>query len=130
MATKVVSVTPKAVSGQMATFAAETDLVAPYKYHWKKDGAYIAGAPSAKTYTTPPLQQQDLKALFSVVVYGQDATEESAGIALNKDIPDAVTVTNEKPPAIDPVAALQAQVAEQAPVIEKLKEVEATLGGE
>jgi hypothetical protein len=98
MATKVVSVTPKAVSGQMATFAVETDLIAPYKYHWKKDGAFIAGAPSAKTYTTPPLQQQDLKAQFSVVVYGQNTSEESDAIALNKDIPDAVTIPNQGPP--------------------------------
>jgi hypothetical protein len=102
MATKVVSVTPKAVPGDMATFAVETDLVAPYRYQWKKDGAYIAGAPSAKTYSTPPLQQLDMRAKFSVIVYGQDASEESDAIALNDKIPDPVTITNEEPPKVEP----------------------------
>lgn len=129
MATTVISATPKAVPGTMATFAAVTDLVAPYKYHWKKDGAFIAGAPSAKSYTTPPLSTTDLRAKFSVVVYGQDKTEEADGIALNPNIPDPVTISNDKPPLIDPVAVLQQQMAEQAPVIEKLKQAEDALGG-
>jgi hypothetical protein len=98
MATKILSVTPSAVPGTMATFAVDTDLIAPYKYLWKKDGAYIAGAPSAKTYTTPPMRTEDMRAKFSVVVYGQDKMEESDGIALNDKIADTVTVANQGPP--------------------------------
>lgn len=98
MATKVIKTTPDVVPGNMGTFAVETDLVAPYKYHWKKDGAFIPGAPSAKTYTTPPLQQQDLRAKFSVLVFGQDKIEESDGVALNDKIADPITIANEGPP--------------------------------
>lgn len=82
----------------MATFSVDSDLVAPYRYSWKKDGAFIAGAPSAKSYTTPPLRQEDLRAKFSVMVFGQDKTEESDSMALNANIPDAVTIPNQGPP--------------------------------
>ena len=98
MATKIICTTPSAVTGDMATFAVETDVVAPYKYHWKKDGAFIAGAASAKTYTTTPMRQEDLRAKFSVVVYGQDKTEESDGIAINPTAGDSVTVANQGVP--------------------------------
>lgn len=84
MATKIICTTPKAITGDLATFAIETDLVAPYKFHWKKNGALIAGSPSAKTYTTPPMQQEDMLAKFSVVVYGQNNTEESNEIGVRE----------------------------------------------
>jgi len=98
VATKILCATPAAVTGNMATFGVDTDLVAPYKFHWKKDGAFIGGAPSAKSYTTPPLKQEDLRAKFSVLVFGQDRVEESDALALNEKIPDAVTVPNQGPP--------------------------------
>ena len=69
----------------MATFSVETDLAAPYKYHWKKNGAFIAGAPSGKTYTTPPLREEDLKAKFSVMVFGQASMEESESVSIKEE---------------------------------------------
>lgn len=98
MATKVISTTPTAAPGMMATFAVDTDLIAPYRYQWKKDGAYIAGAPSAKSYSTPPLRTEDLRAKFSVMVFGQDKTEESDGVALNTKVADTLTISNQGPP--------------------------------
>jgi hypothetical protein len=95
MATKILCVTPTAITGDMATFSIDTDVISPFKYHWKKNGAFIPAAPSAKTYTTPPLAQADLSAKFSVVVYGQDRTEESNSIAINADAPtEQVTVAD------------------------------------
>lgn len=67
-----------AIVGHHATFGiARTDVVGAYKFHWMKNGALIGGAPSAKSYTTPPLSVSDLKAKYSVKVFGQDSAEIS-----------------------------------------------------
>lgn len=98
MATKIIRTTP-ALPGIMATFAVDTDLVAPYKYLWMKDGAYIAGANSAKSYTTPPLVSKDFTSKYSCRVYGQNATEESDGIMLDPKVPsEPITISNVSPP--------------------------------
>jgi hypothetical protein len=98
MATKVIKTTPDVTPGQMATFGLQTDIIGPYKYLWKKDGVYILGAGSNKTYTTPPLSNADFRAVFSCTVYGQDTTEEATGLALNSAMPDPTTISNEGPP--------------------------------
>jgi hypothetical protein len=92
----------------MATFTVDTDVVAPGKYVWKKNGVPIPGAPSAKTYTPPPMSPEDIRSKYSVVVEGQDTTEESNAIVLDAKMPDSVTVPNQglpKPawqPYVDP----------------------------
>lgn len=108
MSTKIIK--PAVISiGDFATFGIETDLVAPYKYHWKKDGAIIAGAPNAKSYQTPPLSAADLRAKYSVTVFGQDKAEESNAVVINEDTPDPLTISNQglpKPawqPFVEPV---------------------------
>lgn len=76
MATKVIKTTPEYV-GERMTLAVETDLVAPYRYHWMKNGVIIGGAPSDKTYTTPPLRPEDIGADYQVKVWGQGSFEMS-----------------------------------------------------
>jgi hypothetical protein len=114
MATKVVKTTPDIIPGQMATFAIETDLIAPYKFLWKKDGVYCVGAGSDKTYTTPPLSNADFRAVFSCTVFGQDKIEEAVGIALNPNMPDPITISNTPPPKAEMKAAMKSPV--KAPV--------------
>src|ERR1017187_5336052 len=71
-----------------ATFSFTTNLIAPYKYQWKRDGVNLVHG-SDKTYTTPPLRPEDFTAKYSVTVYGQDAIEESNSIAIRDTIPKA-----------------------------------------
>lgn len=98
MATKVIKTTPDVTPGQMATFAIQTDLIAPYRYQWKKDGVFIAGAGSSKSYTTPPLSNADFRAVFSCTVWAQNGIEEATGIALNAAMADPTTISNQGPP--------------------------------
>jgi hypothetical protein len=98
------------VTSNGTTLSVETDLVAPYNYLWKKNGVLIPGAPSAKTYTPPPMRSEDFRAKYSVMVLGQDKMEESDSIILDAKMPDSVTVPNQglpKPawqPYVDPDA--------------------------
>ena len=78
MATKIN--TPVAV-GEYATFGFTTDLIEPYRFQWKRNGVFVGR--NEKTYTTPPLRPEDFKAKYSVVVTGQDKTEESAEVLLS-----------------------------------------------
>lgn len=74
----IIKQTGRAIPGHHATFGiASTDVVGAYKFHWMKNGALIGSAPSAKSYTTPPLHESDLKNKYSVKVFGQDTTEIS-----------------------------------------------------
>jgi hypothetical protein len=79
MATKIS--TPVAC-GEFATFGVTTDLLEPYRYQWKRNGVHIGK--NEKSYTTPPLRPEDFKAKYSVVVHGQDKTEESAEVLLSE----------------------------------------------
>jgi hypothetical protein len=92
VATKIASI--KTV-GEGTTFSVETDLVAPYNYIWKRNGVPIPGAQSAKTYTTPPARPEDFRAKYSVMVIGQDTSEESNALALDEKMPDSVTIPNQ-----------------------------------
>ena len=100
MATKIN--TPITV-GEFATFGFTTDLVEPHRFQWKRNGVYVGG--NNKSYTTPPLRPEDFKAKYSVVVTGQDNTEESDVVVLG----DVVA----KPPvkAAAPVAPPDTPVA-------------------
>ena len=68
MATKIN--TPIAY-GEHATLSATTDVIAPYKYQWKRDGVNLVHG-NNKSYTTPPLRPEDFKAKYSVQIFGQD----------------------------------------------------------
>jgi len=59
--------------GQGATFGCVTDLTRPFRWHWMKDGALIAGANSASSFTTHPLRAEDLGAKYSVRAWGWSA---------------------------------------------------------
>lgn len=73
-----------AVIGLHCSFGCSTDIARPYKWHWKRDGVLIAGAQSAKAYTTPPLRPQDFGHKYSVTVYGLDGEVETSNeIELN-----------------------------------------------
>lgn len=65
-----------AITGLHCSFGATTDIKRPYRYHWMRDGVLIAGAPSACSYTTPPLRESDLHSKFSVRVFGLDGEVE------------------------------------------------------
>jgi hypothetical protein len=78
MATKIN--TPVAV-GEFATFGFTTDILEPYRFQWKRNGVFVGG--NNKSYTTPPLRPEDFKAKYSVVVTGQDKTEESDAVLLS-----------------------------------------------
>lgn len=54
-------------AGQSATFTVTATGTSPLAYQWRRDGADIAGATSAR-YTAPPAAQSDNGARFSVVV--------------------------------------------------------------
>jgi hypothetical protein len=69
------------VIGPNVTMGVSTDLVAPWKYQWKRNGVFLTNG-NEKCYVTPPLKPDDYKAKYSVVVYGQDTTEESPGTML------------------------------------------------
>lgn len=98
------------VTGASATLGVTTDLVAPYKYQWKRNGVYLPQG-NDKSYVTPPLRPDDFKAKYSVVVYGQDKTEESAEVMLSQAAPKPAA-----PPAPTPAQekAQQEAVAARA----------------
>lgn len=83
MATKVTITTPGVIPGQRCTMFADSDAIAPYKYLWKRNGEFLKGTDSSnKVYTTWILRQEDLTAFYSVMVYGQNGIEESAGVQI------------------------------------------------
>lgn len=94
MATTITQ-TGMAIPGHHVTFGLTTDIPGAYKFHWMKDGILIGGAPSAKSYTTPPLQESDMKAKFSVKVYGYADQETSNELTLVV-APESVAVKKEK----------------------------------
>jgi hypothetical protein len=99
MATKIV-LTPGSQIGGRATFGVVTDLVAPYKYVWKKNGVFIGGTDgSSKSYATPILSAADMRASYSCMVYGQDKMEESDGLVIDPKMPDPITISRDAAPA-------------------------------
>lgn len=91
MTTKVILPT---ATGETATFGVDTDLVAPYLFQWKRNGVHVGG--NHKSYTTPPLRPDDFKAKYSVLVYGQDKTEESPPVVMNANMTDPTPITDEQ----------------------------------
>jgi hypothetical protein len=88
------------VIGSGATFGVKTDVVAPYAYHWKRNGALIGGSHWA-SYTSGPLTMEQLTDKISVVVIGQDGSEESDPVQLETSSRATVTAGNavaEEPP--------------------------------
>lgn len=67
-----------ALIGHHCSFGATTDISRPYKWHWMRDGVLIAGAPSARAYTTLPLPASWFGSKFSVRVYGLDGEVETS----------------------------------------------------
>jgi hypothetical protein len=61
-----------------ATFGCLTDVKQVYKWHWMKNGQIIAGAPSAASYSTPPIQQSDMGNKYSITVYGRGGEVETS----------------------------------------------------
>jgi len=57
---------------------AVTDVKRPYRWDWRKNGALIAGAPSACVYVTPPLKMTDFGSEFAVTVFGLDGEVEDS----------------------------------------------------
>lgn len=106
MATTI-AVTP--VTGPNATLGVTTDLIAPYRYVWKRNGAFVPSA-SDKSYVTPPLRPEDFKAKYSVIVYGQDKTEESPEVML-------VTAKPIPPPVAVPAKPVEPPVVPSHPVV-------------
>lgn len=95
------------IIGSGATFGVETDVVVPYAYHWKRNGALIGGSNWA-SYTSGPLTMDQLTDKISVVVLGQDKSEESDPVSLEATPREAVTAGNampEKPPWQDAIDA-------------------------
>jgi hypothetical protein len=94
MATKIV-LTPGSQIGGRATLAVETDIIAPYKYVWKKNGVFLGGPDSSnKVYATPILSAADMRASYSCVVYGQDKIEESESLVIDPKMGDPITITH------------------------------------
>lgn len=89
MATKINTPVPYS---EYATFSFTTDLVAPYKYQWKRNGENLVHG-NNKSYTTPPLRLEDFKAKYSVQVFGQDKIESSDEVVLN-DKMTSLTITD------------------------------------
>ena len=71
--------------GETATFGVKTDLVAPWKYQWMRNGVHIGGSQAA-SYSTPPLQTADLTAKYSVTVWGQNTAETSEEVTLGQPV--------------------------------------------
>lgn len=93
--------TPGVMTGQRCTMVVVTDILAPYKYVWKKDGVFLAGTDSSnKVYTTWILTPPDMKAFYSVVVYGQENIEESGGIQIQPPPPPPPVPKEEKTDAV------------------------------
>lgn len=67
-----------AITGRHLSFGATTDIPRPYKWHWRRDGVLIAGAQSARAYTTPPLRPEDIGHHYSCTVYGLDGEVETS----------------------------------------------------
>jgi hypothetical protein len=82
MATKIN--TPIAYK-DFATFSFTTDLIAPYKYQWMRDGVHLVHG-NNKSYTTPPLRPEDFSAKYSVQVFGQNAIETSAEVVIDPTV--------------------------------------------
>jgi len=68
--------------GEYATFSVTSDVIAPYKYQWKRNGENLVHG-NNKSYTTPPLKPEDFKAKYSVQIFGQDKIESSDEVVIN-----------------------------------------------
>jgi hypothetical protein len=106
MATKINTPVPV---GEFATFGFTTDLVEPYRFQWKRNGIFVGG--NNKSYTTPPLRPEDFKAKYSVIVHGQDKSEESDAVVLG----DVVVRPSAKPgpPPTPPVGTVAPKITAQ-----------------
>lgn len=77
------------VTGRTAYFSVVATGTAPLAYQWRKDGANITGATSAK-YTTPATADADNGTKFSVVVSNGVGSVASGEAALTLRAPGAV----------------------------------------
>ena len=90
-------------AGEPTTFGVKSDVVAPYRYQWKRNGRLVGGSQWV-SYQTPPLTTEDMTAEWSVVVHGQDVTEESDPVVLQvKQAPKPVPPPPTTPPTPTPV---------------------------
>lgn len=95
MTTRVIKPT-NFIIGQGATFGVSTNVIRPYAYHWKRNGALVGGSNWA-SYTSHPLSMEELGDAISVVVLGQDGAEESDAVSLAES-KTPTTVSNAIPP--------------------------------
>jgi hypothetical protein len=79
--------------GENATLSATTDVIAPYKYQWKRNGENLRNG-NNKSYTTPPLKPEDFKAKYSVQIFGQDKIESSDEVVINDAVQHLDPITN------------------------------------
>jgi hypothetical protein len=74
-----------------ATFGCSTDIKQPYKWHWMKNGQLIPGAPSAASYSAPPIHESDFGNKYSITVYGRGGeieTSEEVALSLEPPAPE------------------------------------------
>jgi beta-galactosidase len=97
--------------GSSATFSVATSGTAPLSYQWLENGTAVSGA-TASSYTTPPTQESDNGATFSVVVSNAVGSVTSAGATLTvKAVAPVITTqpaaetVNQGSPATFTVAA-------------------------
>ncbi|TKC86305.1 glycoside hydrolase family 2 [Trinickia terrae] len=67
--------------GSAATFSVAATGTAPLSYQWLENGTAVSGA-TASSYTTPPTQESDNGATFSVTVTNAAGSATSAGATL------------------------------------------------
>lgn len=83
---------------ETATLGVTSDVIAPYKYQWKRDGVNLAHG-NNKSYTTPPLRPEDFSAKYSVTIFGQDGIETSDEVTINADVKFVHPIAGDSPSA-------------------------------
>jgi hypothetical protein len=85
MATKII-VPPVIRPSYPLTLGVQTDVIRPYKYHWRKNGALIGGS-SGPALAILALGKGDIGAKFNVTVFGEvsQETSDDVTIALPED---------------------------------------------
>jgi hypothetical protein len=80
MATKIIVPAQIRLSYPL-TLGVQTDVVRPYKYHWRKNGALVGGS-SGPALAILGLGKDDIGAKFNVTVFGEVSQETSDDVVI------------------------------------------------
>jgi hypothetical protein len=103
MATKI------ALTG-VSTLGVTSDVPGAYKYQWMRNGVHVPGT-QEKSLDVRNASAEDLKATYSVIVYGQGVSEESNKLVIGVVQPPPQPKDPAVPAAKPAAAAAQPQPA-------------------